>query len=228
MIVEILGRMFPIEHGLSPDDILVPVTRYSTPFTLSDPKACNPCQANPNRADRVGCSREILRVNNNGTEIAVVNYEQYITQFDRTPVNVGERCDLLMTDSGNARQKIVFCDLCCYEEKYVEPNDGNRFPEGKRAKARRQMERTLDLLVCEPTTTAVNILTYHEKVCLFAWRDYDVPDSPVTPRRGDARANVQVFSSTVSNLAATTTSHHQKMGHDFTFMQVKYPTEYNW
>ena len=228
MIEEILGRMFPIEHGLSPDDILLPVTRYSTPFTQSDPNACNPCQANPNRADRVGCSREILRVNNNGNEIAVVDYEQYITQFDRTPVNAGERCDLLMTDSGDARQKIVFCDLCCYEEKYVEPNDGNRFPEGKRAKARRQMERTLDLLVCEPTTTAVNILTYHEKVCLFAWRDYDVPDSPVTPRRGDARANVQVFSSTVSNLAATTTSHHQKMGHDFTFMQVKYPTDYNW
>ena len=166
MIEEILGRMFPIEHGLSPDDILLPVTRYSTPFTQSDPKACNPCQANPNRADRVGCSREILRVNNNGNEIAVVDYEQYITQFDRTPVNAGERCDLLMTDSGDARQKIVFCDLCCYEEKYVEPNDGNRFPEGKRAKARRQMERTLDLLVCEPTTTAVNILTYHEKVCL--------------------------------------------------------------
>lgn len=228
MIDEILGQMFPIEHGLTPDAVRVPVTRHNAPFTQSDPNACDPCQANPNRAIRAGCNREILRVNNNGVEVAVVDFEQYITQFERTPINVGEHCDLLMTDSGNARQKIVFCDLCCYKEQYVEPNTGNRYPEGKRAKARRQMERTLDLLVCEPTTTAVNILTYHEKVCLFAWRDYDVPDVPVTPRRGDARANMQVFGSTVSNLAASTTSHHQKMGHDFTFMQVKYPTEYNW
>ena len=228
MIEEILGRMFPIEHGLSPDDFQVPVTRFSTPFTQSDPKACNPCQANPNRTDRAGCSREILRVNNNGAEIAVVDYEQYITQFEGTVVNVGKRCDLLMSDSGNARQKIVFCDLCCYEEKYVEPNTSSRYPEGKRARARQQMERSLELLLQGQTDTANILLAYHDKVCLFAWRDYDVPDSPVTPRRGDARANVQVFSSTVSNLAATTTSHHQKMGHNFTFMQVKYPTEYNW
>lgn len=228
MIEVILGQMFPIEHGLSPDAVRVPVTRYNAPFTQSDPNACEPCQANPERADRAGCSREILKVDNNGTEIAVVNFEQYINQFEGKGVNAGERCDLLMSDSGNARQKIVFCDLCCYEEKYVEPNDGNRYPEGKRAKARRQMERALDQLVCEPTTTAVNLLTYHEKICLFAWRDYDVPDVPITPRRGDARANVQVFSSTVSNLATVTTSHHQRVGHDFTFMQVKYPTEYNW
>ena len=228
MIEEILGRMFPIEHGVSPDDILVPVTRYSTPFTQSDPQACNPCQANPNRANRAGCNREILRVNNNGTEIAVVNYEQYITQIEEKGVKVGKRCDLLMTDSGMERQKIVFCDLCCYEEKYVEPNQSNRYPEGKRARARQQMEKSIELLAQDQTDTANILHAYQEKVCLFAWRDYDVPDSPVTPRRGDARANVQVFSSTVSNLAASTTSHHQRLGHDFTFMQVKYPTEYNW
>jgi len=223
MIENILGQIFPTEYGVNPASIHVPIVRRNAPFSVSDPKACVPCQANPQRAYRAGCNHEILRVNNNGEEIAVVSYEQYIAQYGQ---NIGERCDLLMTDSGMERRKIVFCDLCCYSEAFVESNTG-RYPQGKRAKARQQMERSIDALINQ-YVTAVNLLTYHEKVCLFAWRDYDVPDVPVMATRGNARSNVQAFGSTVSNMATTTTTHHQKVGHDFTFMQVKYPTEYNW
>lgn len=223
MIENILGQIFPTEYGVDPASIHVPIVRRNAPFSVSDPKACVPCQANPQRAYRAGCNHEILRVNNNGEEIAVVSYEQYIAQYGQ---NIGERCDLLMTDSGMERRKIIFCDLCCYSEAFVEPNTG-RYPQGKRAKARQQMERSIDALINQDVT-AVNLLTYHEKVCLFAWRDYDVPDVPVMATRGNARSNVQAFGSTVSNMATTTTTHHQKVGHDFTFMQVKYPTEYNW
>lgn len=223
MIENILGKIFPTEYGVDPASIHVPIVRRNAPFSVSDSKACVPCQANPQRAYRAGCNHEILRVNNNGEEIAVVSYEQYIAQYGQ---NIGERCDLLMTDSGMGRRKIIFCDLCCYSEAFVEPNTG-RYPQGKRAKARQQMERSIDALINQ-NVTAVNLLTYHEKVCLFAWRDYDVPDVPVMATRGNARSNVQAFGSTVSNMATTTTTHHQKVGHDFTFMQVKYPTEYNW
>lgn len=223
MIENILGQIFPTEYGVDPASIHVPIVRRNAPFSLSDPKACVPCQANPQRAYRAGCNHEILRVNNNGEEIAVVSYEQYIAQYGQ---NIGERCDLLMTDSGMERRKIVFCDLCCYSGALVEPNTG-RYPQGKRAKARQQMERSIDALINQ-YVTAVNLLTYHEKICLFAWRDYDVPDVPVMAIHGNARSNVQAFGSTVSNMATTTTTHHQKVGHDFTFMQVKYPTEYNW
>lgn len=223
MIENILGQIFPTEYGVDPASIHVPIVRRNAPFSLSDPKACVPCQANPQRAYRAGCNHEILRVNNNGEEIAVVSYEQYIAQYGQ---NIGERCDLLMTDSGMERRKIVFCDLCCYSGAFVEPNTG-RYPQGKRAKARQQMERSIDALINQ-YVTAVNLLTYHEKICLFAWRDYDVPDVPVMAIHGNARSNVQAFGSTVSNMATTTTTHHQKVGHDFTFMQVKYPIEYNW
>ena len=223
MIENILGKIFPVEYGVTPANIHVPIVRYNAPFSVSDPNACGHCQANPQRAYRAGCNHEILRVNNNGEEIALVSYEQYITQYGQ---NIGERCDLLMTDSGMERRKIVFCDLCCYSEALVEPNTG-KYPQGKRAKARQQMERSIDTLINQHVT-AVNLLTYHEKVCLFAWRDYDVPDVPVMATRGNARSNVQAFGCTVSNMATTTTTHHQKVGHDFTFMQVKYPTEYNW
>ena len=174
MIENILGQIFPVEYGVTPASIHVPIVWHNAPFSVSDPNACDPCQANPQRAYRAGCNHEILRVNNNGEEIALVSYEQYITQYGQ---NIGERCDLLMTDSGMERRKIVFCDLCCYSEALVEPNTG-KYPQGKRAKARQQMERSIDTLIHQHVT-AVNLLTYHEKVCLFAWRDYDVPDVPV-------------------------------------------------
>ena len=225
MIETILGQLFPIEYGIEPSKIVVPIIRHSTPFSVSDPKACATCLNDPNRISRANCNREILKINNRGMEIGVVNYEQYIAQFDKDK-RVGERCDLLMTESGEDRRKIVFCDLCCQEEKFVEPNAG-KYPQGKRAKARQQMERTIDFLI-QQEVTAVNLLTYQEKICLFAWRDYDVPDEPVQATRGDARSNVQVFGSTLSNLKGITTAHHRKAKHDFTFVQVKYPTTYQW
>lgn len=226
MIESVLALIFPIEYGINPASIQVPIVRHNAPFSVSDTKACEPCQANPQRAYRAGCNHEILKVNNNGEEIAIVSYERYIAQYDQRGKDMGERCDLLMTNSGMEQKKIVFCDLCCYSEKYVEPNTG-RYPQGKRAKARQQMERSIDVLINKHNTSAF-LLTYHEKICLFAWRDYNVPDVPVMATRGNARSNVQAFGSTISNMATTTTTHHQKVGHDFTFMQVKYPTAYNW
>lgn len=95
------------------------------------------------------------------------------------------------------------------------------------AQSCKKMCKSIEVLIRE-SVTAVNILTYPERVCLFAWRDYDIPATPVLASRGDARANMQVFGSIVSNMTAQTTSHHNIMGHGFTFMQVKYPSEYKW
>lgn len=226
MIEQFLKNSFPIEYSLPVDGVIVPIERYNTPFTLSDIKSCNSCKSNPQNIERLGCNEEILRVNNNGKEVAVVNFEQYISQFQGTAANVKDRCDILMVDSGSAHQKIVFCDICCYAEKYVEPNTG-KYPQGKRAKARQQMKRSIDVLLQE-SLTAINILTYTEKICLFAWRDYDVPDMHVDAQHRNARSNVQAFSSSISNLASQTTTHYNRMEHDFSFMQIKYPSEYKW
>lgn len=227
MIESLLRNAFPVQYGLPTGSVHVVVQRYNAPFTISDGKTCRVCRANPARTNRAGCNEEILKVNNNGTEIAVVEFEEYITQFAGTAANVKDRCDIIMTDGGMGHNKIVFCELCCNEEKYVEPNDGNIYPMGKRAKARQQMEKSIAVLL-EESTTAVNLLTYPEKVCLFAWRDYDVPDTHIAATRGNARSNVLAFGSSVSNLAEQTTTHHQRMGHDFVFMQIKYPSVYNW
>ena len=80
MIENILGQIFPVEYGVTHASIHVPIVRHNAPFSVADPNACDPCQANPQQAYRAGCNHEILRVNNNGEEIALVSYEQYITQ----------------------------------------------------------------------------------------------------------------------------------------------------
>ena len=227
MIQRILKYAFPTEYSIDPSIVTVPISTYNAPFYLSDHNSCVQCKANPLRAYRSSCSEDILKVDNNGIAIDVVDFETYIQQFDGTAANVRDRCDRIMADSGDGHNKIVFCDLCCYEEKYVEPNGGARFPEGKRAKARKQMERSIDVLIQE-SVTAVNLLTYPQKICLFAWREYGIPDTPVRAERGNVLDNMRALLTTASNMAAQTTSHHQKAGHGFTFMQIKYPSAYVW
>ena len=226
MIEQLLKESFPVLYGLNPDKVSVPIQIKDIPFVLSDPKTCFDCQTNPSRADRIYCNREILKVNNNDTSINVVWFEDYIQQFKNTRANVKDRCDVILTDNGVNHTKIVFCDLCCYEEKYVEPNDGNSYPQGKRAKARQQMEKSIEVLIQE-SVTAVNLLTYPEKVCLFAWRDYSVPNTPVRAERGNPLSNMQAMITSPSSMATHTTTHHQQLGYGFTFMQIKYPAVYS-
>ena len=194
---------------------------------MSDAKSCYSCHQSPKRANRLGCNEEMLKVDNGGVEIAVVRFEHYMLQFKNVFPAHQEQCDIIMADSGVGHDKIVFCELCCYEEKYVEPNAGSYIPQGKRAKARQQMQKSIAVLISD-SFTAAHFLSYPKKVCLFAWRDFSIPETPVAPSRGDARANMQVFGSVVSNMTAQTTSHCQIMEHGFTFLQVKYPSVYKW
>ncbi len=227
MIEDILRDYFPREYGLNPENVHIDINTKNEPFTLTDRISCTRCHAIPERENRRNCNEEILKINNNGATIDIVNFEDYIGQFMNTPANIHDRCDRIMADHSDGHNKIVFCDLCCYDEKYVEPNEGNSYPEGKRAKARRQMEKSIEVLVTE-TVSAVNLLTYPERIFLFAWRDYNVPDQPVTAHRGDPLRNMGAMLTTPSNMAQQTTTHHQKANYDFTFMQVKYPSVYNW
>lgn len=191
MIDIILGSIFAIEAGIDSKDFTVPIEQKDSPFTLTDIKSCLACHQMPTRVDRKDCNEEILKINNNGVVIDVVRFEQFINQF--AELKDYQRCDLVMADSGDEHKKIVFCDLCCYEEKYVEPNNG-AYPEGKRAKARQQMKQSVKLLISNSSTTAVNLFTYAEKVCLFAWRDYNSSmNEPIVHERGNVLSNMQSF-----------------------------------
>lgn len=218
MIAEILKELYPIECGLDNNQIVLSKETENKPFSLSDKKACIACK----NAKQLSCNEKILKVNNNGYDIDIVDFEKYVNQ---NPFKGTKVCDRILADSGQNRRKIVFCELFCGEEKYVEPNEGI-YPQGKRARAREQMNASRELLL-QKDVTRVNILTFAEKICLFAWRDYFL-DIPVKAKRGDVKSNMLAMLTTPSNMANQTTTHHELMDNGFKFMQIKYPSEYNW
>ena len=89
-----------------------------------------------------------------------------------------------------------------------------------------QMEKSMECLMQDPLLK-VFIVTFPEKVCLFGWRDYDVPENS-TPKRGNALRNMQAFIKTPSSKSKTLSTQVNVLDHGFDFVQVKYPTVYQW
>lgn len=222
MIDRLLQVHYPMAHGIAPEGIVVDITVRSGLVELSDSKACDECQ--DDRPQRRHCNRINLTVDAAANPIEIVDFEKYSKQFDHTAAAMKDRCDYLFVDGSSHHHKIAFCDLTCSEEKYVEPNDG-KYPLGKRAKASEQMKKSLECLLQDPLT-AQYLLTFPVKVCLFGWREYAVPD--VKPQRGDAARNMLAFMNTPSAKMGILTTEVPVIGHDFSFVQVKYPTVYQW
>lgn len=224
MMRHLLAQRFPTEFGLNPNTITLPLSVLSGSFTLSDSKACTACKAMPSRTDRVSCDEANLNIHSSD-DVAVLEFERYIQQFSRTSLGIKDVCDYLLFDESNNHRKIAFCDLTCSDEKWVEPNTG-KYPEGKRAKVKSQMLDSLEYLLKEDLL-AVVILTFAEKVCLFGWRDFDNPEvNTVAPVHDNARKNMQVFGRTPSSMAKQLTFEKTILGHGFSFVQVKYPSVY--
>ena len=222
MIRYLLSHRFPTEYGLDPATITLPVEVKNGSFSLSDNKACAQCKAD--KEDRASCNEENLNVHSS-IDVNVLDFEGYIAQYSGTSLGIKDVCDFLMFDDSTSHQKIAFCDLTCSEEKWVNPNTG-KYPEGKRAKVKTQMLASLEYLISEPLTS-VNILTFVERVCLFGWRDYNNPDvSAVKPVHNSVGKNMQVFGRTPSSMAKQLTAEKNILGHNFYFVQVKYPAVY--
>jgi hypothetical protein len=131
-----------------------------------------------------------------------------------------------MTD-GDSHNKIVFCDLCCYDDYYIEPNAGHH-PEGKRAEARKKMEDSVEMLLREDLLNHY-ILTFPEKVCLFAYRSYSTLQPKMAQRgRNNTEINMQAMLTTASSVSGRIVTEDKVMNHSFTFVQNKYPTVYKW
>ena len=223
LIDRLLQVHYPQEYGIDYNGVVVDMAIHKGLVELSDNKACDDCQEL--RSQRAQCDRVNLRVNTSAKSIEIVDFEKYVNQFDNTAAAMKDRCDYILVDASEGHNKIAFCDLTCSEEKYVNPNSG-KYPLGKRAKAAMQMKRSLESLLVEPLLK-LYILTFPEKVCLFGWRDYVVP-TDVAPKRGDAARNMLAFMNTPSSKSGTLSQTVPVVGHGFKFVQVKYPTVYQW
>lgn len=223
----IIGRLlqvnYPNKYGIDAKGVNIDMTTQRGIVELSDAKACDDCQEL--RPQRIPCNKVNLRVNTSAKSIGIVDFEKYANQFDNTAAAMKDRCDYILVDASVGHNKIAFCDLTCSDEKYVNPNNG-KYPLGKRAKAAMQMKKSLETLLVEPLL-ATYILTFPERVCLFGWRDYTVP-ADVTPQRGNAARNMLAFMNTPSAKSGTLSQSVSVVGHGFKFVQVKYPTVYQW
>lgn len=245
-MIDILKEILPRSLGADPEGIEMPVRVERQPFARADAKACKAAT----KADYAAreafdkyrhvcqeCNHVVLKVNNSGQEISVVDFEEYISQLPQKETAGKHRCDLLMSD-GEQHKKIVFCELCCYDEKYIEPNDSIGMPQGKRAQACRQMKESVEFFLREEGNTVVaqHILTYSEKVGLFAYRSYACAEQLGEAPSGKAEANMWAMLRTPSAVSEQVITEEKiqvitedgVMEHGFRFVRNKYPKEYCW
>ena len=235
MIEDFLKQILPQNYGVSPDDVEVPLVKSIKPFTLTDAKACaEAAQSKFNKNNNFNkyteicsdCDKIVLSVDNNGKEITIVYFEEYILKYLKKVMEGKRRCDLLMTDD-ELHTKIVLCDLCCYDEQYIAPNNSISMSMGKRAMAYKQMEDSMEFLLgIQPLDTY--ILSYPKKVCLFAYRSYSTTSQSVKATRGNVETSMQAMMTTPSSASGQIITNNTVMNHNFIFVQNKYPKEYKW
>ena len=186
---------------------------FNGAFSLSDEKACSVCPL------KSTCDQAMLLFDTK-TPLNVLDFERFIKQFDDTPAAIKERCDYLVYDEMEYKSRIAFCELTCSSEKYVEANDGS-YPEGKRARAYRQIESTIESLLRNLLLT-VEIMTYPSRLGIFGWRER-IP----TPT-DQAMTAMEDFITTPSSEEKVLLSLLTVMNHRFSFVQVRYPGVFGW
>lgn len=235
MIERLLKEVLPHHHGLSSDDVIVPITHCREPFTEVDTKACDEASSKVypegvfNKYENIcsSCDHVILKVENSNKDITVVKFEEYVNSLPAKITDNQKRCDLLMTD-GDSHDKIVFCDLCCYDDYYIGPNKGHH-PEGKMAEARKKMADSIKMLLSIELLDQF-ILTFPKKVCLFAYKSYNIAHQPMIAQRGknNVERNMQAMFTTPSSISGQVVTENIIMDNRFIFVQNRYPAIYKW
>lgn len=101
-----------MEHGIDSKGTVVDITVRSGLVELSDSKACDECQNT--RSRRKLCNRINMMVNTTANPVEIVDFENYVKQFDNTAAAMKDRCDWLLVDGSEHHHKIAFCDLTLF------------------------------------------------------------------------------------------------------------------
>ena len=220
MLEKWLKDRFPAYHSIKQDKVRLFIVRHSDSFSLKDDTACFLCQ------DKECCDRKVLNIEVKVDDIVtVVDFERYLSQPCFKNVRFSERCDYLMVDDSEDHRKIVFCDLTCSVEKYVNPN-GGKYTLGKRAKAYSQMEKSYKALR-EELVFEQWMLTFAEKEAVFGWREHITTVSKTgKDEYPDPKTSMRKFCLTPSSTAKTLSSNIADGA--LKFVQVKYPSAYIW
>ncbi len=187
-------------------------------FALSDLKTCS----SPRKVNLCPsvCNEDILKIDTD-RPLTIVRYDDWMSDESQ------KKCDYLLFDSGNDKQKFAFCELTCSQKKYVDEDDSTIKKEGKRAKAFNQMQETWSLIKeSDNPVFQTYILRFREKCGIFGWRektlsgDNEVNDGP--------KLSMRKFLRTPGSGSGITEYSQHEFGEHFKFIQVKYPSHYIW
>ncbi len=215
MIETLLKNELPQAYGLTRPNVTLSYSNKTGTFELGDQVACQNCKQK--FPERNGCNEKTLKVDAAGNTITLVEYEEYMNQFNGKNYANGGRCDLMMFDANS--HKVIFCDLGCYSEKYVEK---------KRIKSHQQVCDSLARFLHQPCGQ-VFIDQFAEKVLIFGRRDpATIIDAVPTPARGEVRGNMQAFLTTPISTPKYAVAKEDVEGVNVDFVIVNYPNAYVW
>jgi hypothetical protein len=74
------------------------------------------------------------------------------------------------------------------------------------------------------------ILTFPKKVCLFAYKSYNIAHQPMIAQRGknNVERNMQAMFTTPSSISGQVVTENIIMDNRFIFVQNRYPAIYKW
>lgn len=218
MIDTLLKKDLPRAYGLRRKNVRL--THWQTPstFELGDKVACTRCKASGISPERYNCNERVMKIDVSDCTITVVEHEDYISQFNGTNFAEGGTCDYIMFDAETLR-KVVFCELGCYSEKYVEK---------KQEKSHNQVRKSLMRFMKQECGRSF-INQFEEKILIFGRRDPAVnPDNAPAPVRGDVRGNMQAFLTNPFSQPKFAVSSEVIEGVSVSFIIVNYPEPYIW
>ena len=215
MIETLLKKDLPQAYGITRAHVTLNCYSETGMFELGDQVACQNCKQK--FPERNGCNEKTMKINATENTITIVEYEDYINQFNGRNYANGGRCDLMMFDTDN--HKVIFCDLGCYSEEHVEK---------KQKKSHQQVCDSLARFLRHPCgQTFIN--QFDEKVLIFGRRDPVVnPHVSLVPVRGNVRRNMQAFLTNPFSKPKYAVSAEVVEGVNVNFVIVNYPETYVW
>lgn len=215
MIETLLKEDLPQAYGLTRAHVTLNYSDKTGTFEFGDKVACQNCKQK--FPERGGCNEKTMKVDAADNTITVVEYEDYMNQFNGKQYAIGGRCDMMIFDEKG--HKVVFCDLGCYSERYVEQ---------KQKRSHLQARDSLARFLRKPCGKTF-IEQFNEKVLIFGRRDPAVePNAVYTPIRGEVKRNIQAFLKNPISMPKYVISSEVVEGENVNFIIVNYPETYVW
>jgi len=220
MIETLLKLDLPKAYDINRSFINLSYRKEFGVFEIGDLKPCVECKSCGKYPERSNCNEKQLKINANNHPITVVEYEQYMNQFNGKRYAAGGRCDLMMFDE-DAYSKIAFCDLGCYSENHVEK---------KQRIVYKQVTDSLNRFLSKVCGKSF-LNRFAEIVLIFGRRD-PVPivrtKETQLLRSEDVKGNMLAFMKTPISSKNYATSQEIAGDVKFSFIVVNYPAPYGW